>query len=111
MFMMQPEKTQNKTEHFPYDVCNCDSCLEEADKVEYDEDFPKKKGSQRSLKKRYEAGDPCVVLLGEPSGKFDYYVLYEFQRYGSYRFPKPDYCCRSYPELAKRERCCSEQCS
>ena len=25
---------------------------------------------------RYEAGDPKVDLLGEPSRKFDYYVLY-----------------------------------
>ncbi|KAI3813875.1 hypothetical protein L1987_18610 [Smallanthus sonchifolius] len=45
--------------------------------VEYDEGVPKKKkGFQKSLKKRYEAGDPSVGLLGEPSGKFDYYVLY-----------------------------------
>ena len=28
------------------------------------------------LKERYEVGDPKVDLLGEPSGKFDYYVLY-----------------------------------
>ncbi|KAI3821548.1 hypothetical protein L1987_09116 [Smallanthus sonchifolius] len=80
MFMMQPVKTPNNTEHFPYDVCNCKSCLEEADRVEYDEDVPKKKkGSQKSLKKRHETGDPSVGLLGEPSGKFDYYVLYEYQ--------------------------------
>ena len=36
----------------------------------------KKKSSQQKLKERYEAGDPEVDLLGEPSGKFDYYVLY-----------------------------------
>nr|GFA14298.1 integrase, catalytic region, zinc finger, CCHC-type, peptidase aspartic, catalytic [Tanacetum cinerariifolium] len=28
------------------------------------------------LDTRYEKGDPTVGLLGEPSGKFDYYVLY-----------------------------------
>ena len=28
------------------------------------------------LKERYDIGDPEVDLLGEPSGKFDYYVLY-----------------------------------
>ena len=28
------------------------------------------------MKERYEAGDSEVNLLGEPSGKFDYYVLY-----------------------------------
>ena len=31
---------------------------------------------QKVLKERYEAGDPEVDLLGEPSGKFDYYILY-----------------------------------
>ncbi|KAI3825588.1 hypothetical protein L1987_07079 [Smallanthus sonchifolius] len=77
MFMMQPIKTLSNTEHFQYDVCNCKTCLEEADRVEYDEDVPKKKkGSQKSLKKRYKTGDLRVSLLGEPSGKFDYYVLY-----------------------------------
>jgi len=35
-----------------------------------------KKSIQQQLKERYEAGDPRVGLLGEPSGKFDYYVLY-----------------------------------
>ncbi|KAI3795687.1 hypothetical protein L1987_38344 [Smallanthus sonchifolius] len=80
MFMMQPVKTLTKTEQFSYDVCNYRSCLEEADRVEYDEDIPKKKkGSQRSPKTRYEVGDPSIGLLGEPSGKFDYYVLYEYE--------------------------------
>ncbi|KAI3824590.1 hypothetical protein L1987_06053 [Smallanthus sonchifolius] len=83
MYMMQPIETQRKTERFQYDVCNCKTCLEEADRVEYDEDVPKKKkGSQKSLKKRYEAGDPRVGLLGEPSGKFDYYVLYDLSLTG-----------------------------
>ena len=36
----------------------------------------RKKSSQQSLKERYEAGDPEVDLLGEPSRKFDYYVFY-----------------------------------
>ena len=36
----------------------------------------RKKSFQQSLKERYEAGDPEVDLLGEPSGKFDYYVFY-----------------------------------
>ncbi|KAI3821320.1 hypothetical protein L1987_08885 [Smallanthus sonchifolius] len=74
---MQPIKTASNTKQFQYDVCNCKTCLEEAVRVEYDEDVPKKKkGSQKSVKKRYETGDPSVGLLGEPSGKFDYYVLY-----------------------------------
>lgn len=32
--------------------------------------------SQQVLKERYDAGDPEVGILGEHSGKFDYYVLY-----------------------------------
>lgn len=36
----------------------------------------RKKTSQQELQERYEAGDPEVDLLGEPSGKCDYYVLY-----------------------------------
>ena len=35
-----------------------------------------KKSIQQELKERYEAGDPQVGLLGEASGKYDYYVLY-----------------------------------
>jgi len=35
-----------------------------------------KKSIQQQLKERFEAGDPKVGLLGESSGKFDYYVLY-----------------------------------
>ncbi|XP_058078578.1 vegetative cell wall protein gp1-like [Magnolia sinica] len=34
------------------------------------------KSFQAQLKRRYEDGDPDVGLLGESSGKFDYYVLY-----------------------------------
>nr|GFB87108.1 putative reverse transcriptase domain, viral movement protein [Tanacetum cinerariifolium] len=42
-----------------------------------DEDLPRKQKSlQQKLKRRYEKGDLTVGLLGEPSGKFDYYVLY-----------------------------------
>ncbi|GKA69217.1 putative zinc finger, CCHC-type containing protein, partial [Tanacetum coccineum] len=53
-------------------------CLDEAAKIDDDcKDLPKKrKSSQQKLKRRYEKGDPTVGLLGEPSGKFDYYVLY-----------------------------------
>ena len=36
----------------------------------------KKKSSQQPLKERDEARDPKVGLLGESSGKFDYYVKY-----------------------------------
>ena len=36
----------------------------------------RKKSFKQKLKERYEVGDLEVDLLGEPSGKFDYYVLY-----------------------------------
>lgn len=35
-----------------------------------------KKSSQQLLQERYEAGDLELGFLGDPSGKFDYYVLY-----------------------------------
>ncbi|GKD40284.1 hypothetical protein Tco_1260491 [Tanacetum coccineum] len=38
--------------------------------------FPQALKYIQKLKRRYEKGDPIVGLLGEPSGKFDYYVLY-----------------------------------
>ncbi|GKE08191.1 elongation factor 2-like protein, partial [Tanacetum coccineum] len=38
--------------------------------------YAKRKSSQQKLKRMYEKGDLTVGLLGEPSGKFDYYVLY-----------------------------------
>ncbi|GJR02301.1 hypothetical protein Tco_0525285 [Tanacetum coccineum] len=51
--------------------------LDEAAKINDDEDLPKKrKSSQQKLKRKYEKGDPTVRLLRESSGKFDYYVLY-----------------------------------
>ncbi|GKE39534.1 hypothetical protein Tco_1462939 [Tanacetum coccineum] len=54
-----------------------DHCLDDAAKIDDDEDLPKKqKSSQEKLKRRYEKGNPTIGLLGEPSGKFDYYVLY-----------------------------------
>ena len=43
---------------------------------ENDDRARRKRSSQKSLQRRYENGDPEVDLLGEPSGKFDYYVLY-----------------------------------
>ncbi|KAI3797718.1 hypothetical protein L1987_32981 [Smallanthus sonchifolius] len=87
---MQLVKTPSNTEHFSYDIYNCKPCLEEADRIEYDEDAPKnKKGSQKSLKKRYEASDPSVRFLGEPLGKFDYYVLYaEFPTLTTFKNPQ-----------------------
>ncbi|GKA06091.1 putative reverse transcriptase domain-containing protein [Tanacetum coccineum] len=72
------QEPAQEIKHIWWDVCNCESCLDETAKIDDDdEDLPKKrKSSQQKLKRRYEKGDPTVGLLGEPSGKFDYYVLY-----------------------------------
>ena len=40
----------------------------------------RKKSTQLILKERYEASDSEVNLIGEPSEKFDYYVLYSRTR-------------------------------
>nr|GEX54854.1 hypothetical protein [Tanacetum cinerariifolium] len=71
------EPTQ-EVKHIWWDVYNYKSCLDEAAKIDDDdEDLPRKrKSSQRKLKRRYKKGDPTVGLLGEPSRKFNYYVLY-----------------------------------
>lgn len=67
---------QGKTEsgHISWDVCDCDECYE--DNMFEEEKPKKKKTTQQKLRERYERGDPEVYLLGEPSGKFYYYVLY-----------------------------------
>lgn len=58
-----------------YDVCYCDAC--EEDQWEDEEKKPKRMSfSQRKHQQRYEADDPIVDLLGEPSGKFDFFVIY-----------------------------------
>ena len=62
--------------HIWWDIYDCDECKDES--ID-DDDQPrgrKEKSLQQSLKERYEAGDPEVDLLGEPFGKFDYYVFY-----------------------------------
>ena len=61
--------------HIWWDACDCADCQEE-EVFKQDYSRRKKKSSQRILKERYEAGDPEVDLLGEPFGRFDYYVLY-----------------------------------
>ncbi|GKB51743.1 hypothetical protein Tco_0902496, partial [Tanacetum coccineum] len=71
------QEPAQEVKHIWLDVCNCESCLDEAVKTDDDKDLPKKRqSSQQKLKRRYEKGDPTVGLLGESSGKFDYYVLY-----------------------------------
>ncbi|GJZ51938.1 putative zinc finger, CCHC-type containing protein [Tanacetum coccineum] len=78
MITLTDQEPAQEVKHIWWDVCNCESCLDEAAKIDDDnEDLPKKrKSSQQKLKRRNEKSDPIVGLLGEPSGKFDYYVLY-----------------------------------
>ncbi|XP_065628932.1 uncharacterized protein LOC136067262 [Quercus suber] len=61
--------------HIWWDICDCVECQED-ETFEEDHSRRKKKSSQQKFKERYEAGDSAVDLLGEPSRKFDYYVLY-----------------------------------
>lgn len=49
----------------------------------------RKKTTQKILEERYKAGDPAVDLLGEPSGKFEYYVLYSGDLHPSTPAPTP----------------------
>ncbi|GKB01465.1 Orf y [Tanacetum coccineum] len=62
-------------EHISYDVCFCESCLNEARILE-EEPLNKVRRSnkpKRSKKKSWEIWS----TLGEPSGKWDYYVRYD----------------------------------
>lgn len=64
--------------------CTCQDCNDDSYQVELDLEYKrkyfskarKKRSPQQILQDRYEAGDPKVGLLEEPSGKFDFYVLY-----------------------------------
>ncbi|KAM7514863.1 hypothetical protein LguiA_004446 [Lonicera macranthoides] len=78
-------QARNEKGHIWYDVCYCDDCEELAYEAELDpkelRKYRKQKAgkalnSQELLEERYRAGDNTVGLLGEPSGKFDYYVTY-----------------------------------
>lgn len=65
--------------------CTCEECKADSMDIELELEtewglYPKrchgKKSPQQLLQERYEAEDPEVGLLGDPSGKFDYYMLY-----------------------------------
>ena len=62
--------------HIWWDICNSVKCRKEETLEEDYSRRQKKKSTQQILKEGYQAGDPEVDLLGELSGKFDYYVLY-----------------------------------
>ena len=57
--------------HIWWDICNCAECRKEETLEEDYSRRRKKKSTQQIFKERYEAGDPEVNLLGEPSRKFD----------------------------------------
>jgi hypothetical protein len=70
---------KDETGHIWWDIgCDCKDCKQ--DRFYATDDDEKKVvypiSSQQALQQRYEAGDPEVGLLGEPSGKLDYFVLY-----------------------------------
>nr|GEY05331.1 putative zinc finger, CCHC-type [Tanacetum cinerariifolium] len=54
------QEPAQEIKHTWWDVCNCEGCLDEAAKIDDDdEDLPKKrKSSQRKLKRRYEKEEP-----------------------------------------------------
>ncbi|KAL2518739.1 Reverse transcriptase domain-containing protein [Abeliophyllum distichum] len=54
-----------------WDVCFCKRCTKGTRS-----DSRKARTSQHKLQEEYEQKSPHVGLLGEPSGKFDYYVTY-----------------------------------
>ncbi|GJZ50582.1 putative zinc finger, CCHC-type containing protein [Tanacetum coccineum] len=57
------QEPAQEVKHIWWDVCNCESCLDEAVKIDDDEDLPKKrKSSQQKLKRRYEKAEPSQPL-------------------------------------------------
>lgn len=48
-----------------------------------------KPSSQKAHQKRDEDGDPMVDLLGEPLGKFDFYVIYKDNLPSRFKTPSP----------------------
>ncbi|KAL5980192.1 hypothetical protein ACLOJK_036659 [Asimina triloba] len=74
--------------HKWYDIdYECQGCLDSI----FEDEQPKKarRNINKELQHRYEEGDPTVGLLGEHSGRFDYYVLYPQSRKPS---PPPQAC-------------------
>ncbi|GJY60654.1 hypothetical protein Tco_0461311 [Tanacetum coccineum] len=66
---------QNPQEHISYDVCFCESCLNEARILE-EEPLNKVRRSNKPKRSRQRSSEKWSTL-GEPSGKWDYYVRYD----------------------------------
>ncbi|GJQ91621.1 Orf y [Tanacetum coccineum] len=62
-------------EHISYDVCFCESCLNEARILE-EEPLNKVRRSNKPKRSRQRSREKWSTL-GEPSGKWDYYVRYD----------------------------------
>ncbi|GJS33741.1 hypothetical protein Tco_0532123 [Tanacetum coccineum] len=62
-------------EHISYDVCFCESCLNEARILE-EEPLNKVRRSNKPKRSRQRSREKWSTL-GEPSGKWDYYVKYD----------------------------------
>ena len=84
--------------HIWWDICDCGDCQKEG---AFEEDYSrrKKKSSQQIFKERYEAEDPEDDLLGEPSGKFNFYVLYPRTR--KQKPPPTPSCAGNYDQNLK----------
>ncbi|GKA15367.1 hypothetical protein Tco_0695114 [Tanacetum coccineum] len=65
----------HQEEHISYDVCFCESCLNEARILE-EEPLNKVKRSNKPKRSRQRSWERWSTL-GEPSGKWDYYVKYD----------------------------------
>ncbi|GKC80987.1 hypothetical protein Tco_1136704 [Tanacetum coccineum] len=66
---------QNPQEHISYDVCFCESCLNEARILE-EEPLNKVRRSNKPKRSKQKSWEKWSTL-GEPSGKWDYYVRYD----------------------------------
>ncbi|GJX30291.1 hypothetical protein Tco_0238370 [Tanacetum coccineum] len=62
-------------EHISYDVCFCESCLNEARILE-EEPLNKVRRSNKPKRSKQKSSEKWSTL-GEPSGKWDYYVRYD----------------------------------
>nr|GEW25616.1 TPA: orf y [Tanacetum cinerariifolium] len=65
----------HQIEHTPYDICFCEDCLNEARILE-EEPLIKVKQSNKPKRSRQRSWEKWSTL-GEPSGKWDYYVRYD----------------------------------
>ncbi|GKE45366.1 hypothetical protein Tco_1472650, partial [Tanacetum coccineum] len=66
------EECLHNRKHITYDVCFCKGCLEEEENLKYEPLNDQKRSNKPKNKKRQKWS-----TLGEPSGKWDYYVRYD----------------------------------